>query len=197
MFVAAGIVLALVCMVFTASAKADVSFVGIGASGVDSNYGEKWQWGTTVGVLPGPGAGDSAWGIPGLGAGTLTWTGPATSDFDILFGTGFTVMPPGVSISLIPTAGAAYDETTRFWVNGTYWNVVSVSPTEVEFFAPNAAANLVAGDSYFVNVVLTGPINPAQVGFVATWSPVPLPPSLLLLAPGLLGLVGARKRFKG
>jgi hypothetical protein len=194
MFVATGIVLALVFMVFTASAKADVSFVGGGASGVDPNFGETWQWNTTVGGVLGPGAGASAWGIPGLGAGTLVWHGPTMSDFDIVFGTAFTVMPP---ISLIPTAGAGYDETTRFWVNGTYWNVISVSPTEVQFFAPTAASALYAGDSYFVNVVLTGPINPAQVGFVATWSPVPLPPSLLLLAPGLLGLVGARKRFKG
>ena len=75
--------------------------------------------------------------------------------------------------------------------------MVSVSPTEVQFFAPNAAADLVKGDYFFVNVVLTGKIDPTKVGFVASWSPVPIPPTLLLLAPGLLGLVGIRKRFKG
>jgi len=33
-------------------------------------------------------------------------------------------------------------------------------------------------------------------GFLATPNPVPLPPSLLLLAPGLVGLAVVRRRFK-
>ena len=89
MLVATTIVLAMVIMVFAASAKADVSFVGLGATGVDT-YGNAWSWNTQ-----GPG-GTSAWGIPGLLAGTLTWTGPATRDFDFVLGTQFTV-PAGVS----------------------------------------------------------------------------------------------------
>jgi hypothetical protein len=192
MFVATAIVLAMVIMVFTASAKADVSFVGIGATGADV-YGNPWSWNNN-----GPG-GASAWGIPGLLKGTLTWNGPATSDFDIVFGTKETLMP---AIDLTPTpgndSGGSY-LTTRFSnvSAGTLWTMVSVSPTEVQFFAPNAAAALVAGDTFFVNVVLTGNIDPTKVGFVASYSPVPVPPSLLLLAPGLLGLVGIRKRLKG
>ncbi len=189
--VATGIVLAMVIMVFAASAKADVSFVGIGAAGADV-YGNAWSWNNN-----GPG-GASAWGIPGLLAGTLTWTGPATSDFDIVFGTKETVMP---AIDLTPTPGnspfGSY-LTTRFSnvTAGALWTMVSVSPTEVQFFAPGGA-QLVAGDTFFVNVVFTGNIDPTKVGFVATYSPVPVPPTLLLLAPGLLGLVGIRKRLKG
>ena len=59
MLVATTIVLAMVIMVFAASAKADVSFVGLGAAGVDT-YGNAWTWNNN-----GPG-GASAWGIPGL-----------------------------------------------------------------------------------------------------------------------------------
>ena len=33
-------------------------------------------------------------------------------------------------------------------------------------------------------------------GLVAQAAPVPVPPSVFLLAPGLLGLVGMRRRFK-
>jgi hypothetical protein len=193
MFVATAI-LAMVIMVFSASAKADVTFVGLGATGADV-YGQAWSWNNN-----GPG-GTSAWGIPGLLAGTLNWKGPATNDFDIVIGTKETV-PAGVAIDLTPTpgndSGGSY-LTTRFSnvSAGTLWNMVSVSPTEVQFFAPNAAAALVAGDTFFVNVVLTGNIDPTKVGFVASYSPVPVPPSLLLLAPGLLGLVGIRKRLKG
>jgi hypothetical protein len=194
LFVATGIVLAMVIMVFAASAKADVTFPGLGATGADP-YGNTWTWNNN-----GP-AGASAWGIPGLLAGTVTWTGPATSDFDIVIGTSLT-LPPGVAIDLTPTpgndSGGSY-LTTRFSnvTAGALWNVVSVSPTQVNFFAPNAATNLVAGDTFFVNVVLTGNIDPTKVGFVASYSAVPLPPSLLLLAPGLLGLVGIRKKLKG
>jgi len=193
MFVATAIVLALVFTVFTASAKADVSFVGIGAAGTDV-YGNPWTWNNN-----GPG-GASAWGIPGLLAGTLTWNGPATSDFDIVIGTAETV-PAAVTINFAPTPGNSplgSFLTTRFSnvSAGALWNMVPVSGTEVQFFAP-AGAQLIAGDTFFVNVVLTGVIDPTKVGFVATYSPVPLPPSLLLLAPGLLGLVGMRKRFKG
>ena len=189
MFVAAAIVLVMV-MAFTAPAKADVSFVGIGAAGVDT-YGNGWTWNNN-----GPG-GASAWGIPGLLAGTLTWTGPATSDFDIVFGTKETLMP---AIDLTPTPGnspfGSY-LTTRFSnvTAGALWNMVSVSPSEVQFFAP-AGAQLVAGDTFFVNVVFTGNIDPTKVGFVATYSPVPLPPALLLFAPGIAGLAAIRKRFK-
>ncbi len=193
MLVATTIVLAMVIMVFAASAKADVSFVGLGAAGVDT-YGNAWTWNNN-----GPG-GASAWGIPGLLAGTLTWTGPATTDFDFVLGTAFTV-PAGVAIDLTPTPGndpfGSY-LTTRFsnTTAGALWTMVSVSPTEVQFFAPGGA-QLVAGDTFFVNIVLTGNIDPTKVGFVATYSPVPVPPTLLLLAPGLLGLVGIRKRLKG
>jgi hypothetical protein len=191
MFVGTAIVLAMVFMVFTASAKADVSFVGIGATGADV-YGNPWSWNNN-----GPG-GASAWGIPGLLSGTLTWKGPATSDFDIVFGTKETLMP---AIDLTPTPGNSPGGsylTTRFSnvSAGALWNMVSVSPTEVQFFAPNAAAALVAGDTFFVNIVLTGPIDPTKVGFVATYSPVPLPPALLLFAPGVAGLAAIRKRLK-
>jgi hypothetical protein len=197
MFVSTAIVLAMVIMVFTASAKADVSFVGIGATGTDV-YGNTWVWNTTLPLgfaLPNV----SVWGIPGLGNGNATWTGPATNDFDIVFGTAFT-LPGGVKIDFTPSTGG-YDDQTRFvnMATGGLWTEVAVSPTEIEFFAP-AGSQLVAGQQFFVNVAMTGLLTPAQIaniGFVASYSPVPVPPSVLLLAPGLLGLVGIRKRFKG
>ncbi len=197
MLVATAIVLAMVIMVSAAPAKAETytSFVGIGATGTDP-YGNAWVWNTTSGSAFPFQAGESAWGIPGLGLGIVTWKGPVTTDFDFVIGTKETVMP---AINLAPPTGAGgYDETTRF-VNATtgqLWTMVSVSPTQVEFFAPAGGA-LVTGDTFFVNIVLTGPINPATAGFVATYSQVPVPPTLLLLAPGLLGLVGMRKRLKG
>ena len=72
--VATGIVLAMVIMVFAASAKADVSFVGIGAAGADV-YGNAWSWNNN-----GPG-GASAWGIPGPPRGDVDLDGPGDVGF--------------------------------------------------------------------------------------------------------------------
>ena len=139
-------------------------------------------------------------GYPGLGNGNTTWNGPAnTTDFDIVFGNGFT-LPTGAAIDFtkapsdfLATRFVIVNESTALF---TPWSVVAVSPTEVEFFAPAGAA-LNPGDNFFVNVMFTKAVDPTTVGFIASYSssPVPLPPSVLLMAPGLLGLVGLRKGF--
>ena len=75
MFVATGIVLAMVFMVFTASAKADVTFVGLGPNGADPS-GNTWVWNTTIGAPYFPGvAGNSAWVSQASALGN--WSGPA------------------------------------------------------------------------------------------------------------------------
>ena len=86
MFVAAAIVLAMVFMVFTASAKADVSFVGIGATGVDP-YGNPWTWNTTTGAgFPGV-AGIPRWGDARPPPWPIDLERPPDVYFDFVLGT--------------------------------------------------------------------------------------------------------------
>ena len=188
MLVATAIVLAMVIMVSAAPAKAETytSFVGIGATGTDP-YGNAWVWNTTSGSAFPFQAGESAWGIPGLGLGIVTWKGPVTTDFDFVIGTKETVMP---AINLAPPTGAGgYDETTRF-VNATtgqLWTMVSVSPTQVEFFAPAGGA-LVTGDTFFVNIVLTGQSTRLPPDSLPPTARFPFPRHYCFLPPASLVL---------
>ena len=201
--VATAIVLAIVFMFFTGSAQAGLlpSFGTIsgGTTGSDGQ-GDTWLWNTTIGgVSAGVPAGWSAWGIPGLGQGETVWNGPTVDDFDFELTDNFT-LPSGIGI--VQTVGPAggYTEYTRFEVNGIDWTEVfpGSRSREVEFFAP-AGDYLMAGDSFFVNVVLDGTVDPTVTSWIGTYSTpsaVPLPTAVLLFAPGLAGLALIRRRFK-
>jgi len=193
---AVAVVLAMVMMGFAGSAMADIitGYSGYGASGTGL-YGLSWSWNNTSPTA-------SVWGEPGLGDGELTWTGPTVTDFAFILGTAFGV-PAGTVILTTPAGEpvGGYTTDTRFsnTTAGVLWTAVTPVGTnfdEIEFFAPAGGA-LVAGDSFFVNIALNTYLpNLAEVGFVAQYSqPVPLPPALAVFAPGLLGLIGLRRRF--
>src|SRR5208282_2824156 len=141
---AVAVVLTMVIMGFAGSAMAApiiAGYSGYGASGVGL-YGLAWSWNNN-----GAG-GNSAWGTPGLLDGELTWTGPTTEDFAFIIGTAFGV-PAGVNIDFTPTPGGnpfGSFLTTRSsnTTAGVLWTEVAVSPDEIEFFAPNPGADLVA-----------------------------------------------------
>jgi hypothetical protein len=173
---------------------------GDGNSGTDA-FGQPWAWSYTLGtdVLP---AGLSAWGNPGLGAGELTgYAGskPAT-DFFISFLT--SADDTFINTTASPMPGG-YDEETRMTVNGIAWTPEyepAVDPLEVNFIAP-AGDELVAGDSYFVNVIFTnGDLSGANAGFSAVFSsavPEASTWALMLLGVAAVGgtLRNARRRL--
>jgi hypothetical protein len=185
-------VFAAMVMAFTGPAMADVFFTGTGPSGVDT-YGHPWSWQLNLAGTA------SAWGSPGLGLATFTWAGPPTGDFYV----DFDVLPAGVTIDqTAPSGPLGYEETTRFSNvsamsgAGALWTITQVSADDIHFVAPAGAA-LMPGNQFFYNIVFTGLVDPTTVGFVASYSPaVPLPSAFMLLGPGLLGLVGLRRRFK-
>jgi hypothetical protein len=184
----------------TAAQAVDKDIPGTGFAGVagDGNtgtdaFGQPWAWGFTTGCCSVP-AGLSAWGNPGLGAGELSgYAGsvPAT-DFFISFLTSDTDTHILTTPSPMP---GGYDEDTRMTVNGVAWTPVydpAVDPLEVNFIAPKGST-LVAGDSYFVNVVFdTGNISGADSGFSAIFSSsVPEASTWAMMIFGIAGVGGA------
>lgn len=94
--------------------------------------------------------------------------------------TGTSLSPAIVSLLGLPT-GTIADGSQYGEIHVTFYAPKSVS-TDTSFFQSTSPYMGVAGVSG---------------GHMETPATVPIPPAALLLAPGLLGLVGIRKRLKG
>jgi len=177
------------------SAGAVVDPFGGAAPGTD-------QLGHTFTITNGPGS----WGTPGLGLGTLTFnpaayvgTGVGTSatEFDFIFLKGV-----GGSIDqTAPSSPFGYETTTRFSdvTKGELWTATFIGPNEVDFKAPTGHT-IDMGDTFFVNVVFTGPVDTTHFSFAGLWTdasygvPEPATWALMLGGFGLAGVALRRRR---
>lgn len=184
-------------LAFAGAAHAVVVPFGGGAAGTDP-LGHGW----VASNLPAP-----AWGMPGLGAGTIQFNvGALTTgdgkpfatqfDFVLLLGTA------GVIDQTPPAAPGGFETTTRFSANTgsgfQLWNISFISPQQVRFTAPSYAARLTPGDSFFVNVVFTQPVNTQTFAFAGLWSnsvvPEPATWAMMIAGFGLVGFAARRRR---
>ncbi len=123
----------------------------------------------------------------------------STSDAIIVFNHSFGAQLTGLSIDIagfVPInlrvfdilGNTIFDQSVAltggaFTLPGVYSNYSVTSTDGISGFTLAGFGSMVEGNTSIDNIV-------------ATTSAVPVPPSLLLLAPGLLGLVGMRRRFK-
>ena len=92
------------------------------------------------------------------------------------------------AVKVLNVAVGNYSNTFYYTLTGDHTNMNYV--TETFDFTATANPNLVFASGDDPNNAFGPVIGNVQV------SAVPVPPSVLLLAPGLLGFVGLRKRFK-
>ena len=143
------------------------------------------------------------WGMPGYGSGTITFNPLNVSNDAGSYATSF-------SFTFLKGVKGAIDQTpspspfgflpqTRFTnvTDGVAW-LVTYSGNQVTFTAPTMAAKLDAGDTFFVNIAFTGPIDPKRFSFAGLWddeavASVPEPASWAMFIGGF-GLVGGAVR---
>jgi hypothetical protein len=199
--VAAGAVLAAGLMIGATAHATDyivipgtayAGLAGDGNSGTDA-FGNPWTWNTTVGGVPGPGAGFSAWGTPGLGDGDAIYGGSTPAD---AFFISFVVDHTGATFNQTPsTTPGGYTELTRMTVNGIAWTPVFLdSSNEVDFYAP-AGVFVDPGQTFFVNIIFNQKnISGANVGFSAAWATaVPEAPAWAMMIVGIAGIGGTMR----
>ncbi|MBA4419157.1 MAG: hypothetical protein C0392_14810 [Syntrophus sp. (in: bacteria)] len=92
---------------------------------------------------------------------------------------------------------AAHDTTNVGLIQFAIWSIFNPStPDKGQGSWLTAASQINPNNLDFSSVRIYSATNTANQEFMSgSASPVPLPPSVLLLAPGLLGLVVLRKRF--
>ena len=177
-------------LAIASGANAMIAPFGGAATGVDP-LGQHWV--TTN-------AGAPSWGEPGLGLGSISFnpagnaavTGNTWANrFSFIFLEGVN----GV-ISQTPAAGpGGYETTTRFSTGGVLWNTQFVGGNKVVFTAPTGT-EIHQGDSFFVNIAFTGPVDVSKFSFAGLWSEVAgVPePSTWALMIGGFGLAGVALR---
>ena len=120
--------------------------------------------------------------VNSIGAGMVTALGPLT----------------GIAISIVDLSGGGVP-TIQAAGSGPFGWATSLAALSI----PQAAGNYGLSDSsinMYWNLGTIAPYQGKEISFeyeLAAVTPVPVPPSLMLFAPGLFGLVGLRKRFFG
>jgi hypothetical protein len=174
----------------------------VGASLTTGTY----AWGDNWTVLEGP---DTTIRIPGLGQTSIpawTITGSDTSGLLVTDPvSGGTLVITGTTIKITGTIVDASPSGVSFTMNGTlsnfknssydswdvtFKNLTGLSNTD---FSVVDTGGIYAGS---ISVTTSGEIHSISA-LSSTITSVPISSALLLLAPGLLGLIGMRKRLKG
>ena len=142
-------------------------------------YGNGLGAATTLNAVPN--AGQIAWLLGQYGAGATTWNQQVALQ---------------VAIWNVITGGPSGTPTGAYGLSG----IISLDPGSSAYTTYTGYLSALGGNTGNVSSFYW--LSPGD-GTGANWSqglvaaaPVPVPPSVFLLAPGLLGLVGMRKRFK-
>jgi hypothetical protein len=171
--VGTGLVMTQVAVVSGKSILFNVNFFNISGAPMTVEYAR--------GMAPDPDAAQFSFNtINSISAGMVTAVGPLT----------------GIAISLVDLSGGGVPTIQAFNSGPFLW------ATDLKTLAmPMAAGNY--GSSFFSSIDMYWNLGTLandtgkSISFEYNLSAVPLPSALLLFAPGLLGLVGLRKRFFG
>ena len=166
------------------------TFSGSGSTGylVPGTYAEPWAYGGSP-----PGSSDIGWGSPGIGEGLAISqeSGPVRS-FAITFASA-TIDPAQLASSAEGCTGGTTGGTVFCGpAAGAYfsmqWTAALTGSNSILFSAPSAGADLMPGETYFVNIFLdAGGSGSAFTGYWgAPTVSAPEPSSFALLGAGVL-----------